>query len=251
MRLHENNSDKLAAGNFCPEVWTCPAGCQTNEPALGTTPEAGSLCAERPDDQPDTLLVRATLRIHNQDMIAARKRLGLTIARLVKQRGLCLKCFYWLQSFQFDKVSLAQAEKIATALELPLDKVMPESCAKRDLSVKAEKVFEASPGAMTALAENARRRLTVASPAELAEKADQTDFFRKAVGDLLPARHAEVVTRHYGLDGDGPETFADIARDMGFSMERARQIELRSLRILRKRLPDGLKPDSLCAGRPA
>jgi len=48
MRLHENNSDKLAAGNFCPEVWTCPAGRQTNEPARGHKLRAGSMSAGRP-----------------------------------------------------------------------------------------------------------------------------------------------------------------------------------------------------------
>jgi RNA polymerase primary sigma factor len=52
--------------------------------------------------------------------------------------------------------------------------------------------------------------------------------------DKLPAREALVLRRRYGLEGAGPQTLAEIGRDLGISRERVRQIEKRALRRLKE-----------------
>jgi RNA polymerase sigma factor (sigma-70 family) len=53
---------------------------------------------------------------------------------------------------------------------------------------------------------------------------EAVDAVTRAVA-ALPEREREVVRRRYALDGAAPETFAEIARCLGVSAERARQIE--------------------------
>jgi RNA polymerase primary sigma factor len=50
---------------------------------------------------------------------------------------------------------------------------------------------------------------------------------------LLPARHREVLVRHYGLLGDREESYDEIADRLGVGMERTRQIERQALHWLR------------------
>jgi len=49
----------------------------------------------------------------------------------------------------------------------------------------------------------------------------------------LGSREQAVLVRRFGLDGTGPQTLSEIGRTLGFSKERARQIEEDALRKLR------------------
>jgi len=51
---------------------------------------------------------------------------------------------------------------------------------------------------------------------------------------LLPARHREVLLRHYGLRGQSVETHAQIAARLGVGEERSRQLERQALHWLRE-----------------
>jgi RNA polymerase primary sigma factor len=51
---------------------------------------------------------------------------------------------------------------------------------------------------------------------------------------VLPARHREVLLRHYGLRGHSVETHAQIAARLGVGEERSRQLERQALRWLRE-----------------
>jgi RNA polymerase primary sigma factor len=55
----------------------------------------------------------------------------------------------------------------------------------------------------------------------------------RALLELLPARHREVLVRHYGLLGDGDESHDEIADRLGVGVERSRQIERQALHWLR------------------
>jgi RNA polymerase nonessential primary-like sigma factor len=62
----------------------------------------------------------------------------------------------------------------------------------------------------------------------------------------LTERQRLVVERRYGLGGHDPTTLEIIARDLGLTRERVRQIQMEALSKLRKRIAqDGLTPDSL------
>jgi RNA polymerase primary sigma factor len=50
----------------------------------------------------------------------------------------------------------------------------------------------------------------------------------------LPAKHREVLSRRYGLDGDSPQAHEEIAAWLGVGQERSRQIEREALHWLRE-----------------
>jgi RNA polymerase sigma factor (sigma-70 family) len=54
-----------------------------------------------------------------------------------------------------------------------------------------------------------------------------------AVIGRLPEREREVLVLRYGLDGCGPRTLGNVGEQMGFSGERARQLERQAFRRLR------------------
>ena len=49
----------------------------------------------------------------------------------------------------------------------------------------------------------------------------------------LSARERQILTRRFGLDGQVPETLAEVAADYGCTRERIRQIQDRAMRKLR------------------
>jgi RNA polymerase primary sigma factor len=67
------------------------------------------------------------------------------------------------------------------------------------------------------------------------ESLEQHDTLAAALERLAPREQA-VLQRRFGLDGNGPQTLAEIGRSLGLSKERARQIEEEALRKLRKEL---------------
>ncbi len=78
---------------------------------------------------------------------------------------------------------------------------------------------------------------------EADEDGDRMEFstearrvFVKVAGvfdDLLDEREKFIINRHYGLHGEDEHNMASIARELGLSRERVRQIERRALRRLR------------------
>ena len=64
------------------------------------------------------------------------------------------------------------------------------------------------------------------------EQTEQEERLAVAIGRLAPREQA-VLVRRFGLDGTGPQTLSEIGRALGFSKERARQIEEEALRKLR------------------
>jgi RNA polymerase primary sigma factor len=69
-------------------------------------------------------------------------------------------------------------------------------------------------------------------PAESAIAHEQHDEV-SAMLRLLPARHRDVLVRHYGLNGSRVESHAEIGRRLGVGEERSRQLERESLHRLR------------------
>ncbi|MEO0479063.1 MAG: RNA polymerase sigma factor RpoD/SigA [Planctomycetota bacterium] len=59
----------------------------------------------------------------------------------------------------------------------------------------------------------------------------------RAVLAELPDREQMILRRRYGLDGDEPETLADIAKDLGVTAERVRQLQKAALERLKKPKP--------------
>ncbi|MCV6588123.1 MAG: RNA polymerase sigma factor RpoS [Marinobacterium sp.] len=64
--------------------------------------------------------------------------------------------------------------------------------------------------------------------------------------DLLPAKHAEVLCRRFGLRGYEMSTLEDVGREIGLTRERVRQIQVEALRKLREIIEkNGLNSEDL------
>jgi RNA polymerase primary sigma factor len=148
------------------------------------------------------------------------------------------------------KVVRAERELIAEQGRTPSD----EDVAKRaKLSVKHVREVHGAARAVTSLdkpigedesgAFSELFAADVNTPAEEVEVRLTEDALRRAV-DALPDRHRMVVLMRYGLDVDGePHTLDEIARVVGVSRERVRQIESEALRELAElRELEGLAP---------
>jgi RNA polymerase primary sigma factor len=82
-------------------------------------------------------------------------------------------------------------------------------------------------------------------PDELAVEAAARELLRQAL-DRLPARQRQVLALRFGLDSGIPQTLEEVGAVMGFSRERARQVERDALAALRRpdirallEVPDG------------
>jgi RNA polymerase primary sigma factor len=72
-----------------------------------------------------------------------------------------------------------------------------------------------------------------AGPDELAVEAVGRDALERALADL-PERARQVLVLRFGLDTGSPRTLEEVAAVMGFSRERARQVERTALAALRR-----------------
>jgi hypothetical protein len=54
------------------------------------------------------------------------------------------------------------------------------------------------------------------------------------MGEIMKARSADILVRHYGLTGAGRKTLADLGRDYNVTRERIRQVHDKALEVLRE-----------------
>ena len=104
---------------------------------------------------------------------------------------------------------------------------------------------------LTNLAENhstaAQERL---SPEEIVLRRDAMDTLHDIL-ELIDPREAEVLRRRYGLGEDDPATLEAIAKAMGISRERVRQVENEALRKLHAYVVDGIPAENILPYRKA
>jgi len=76
--------------------------------------------------------------------------------------------------------------------------------------------------------------LDLPGTAEVGEGLEREDLVRQVHALLaeLPEREAYILTLRFGLDGQEPQTAAQVAKAVGLSRERVRQLEAKSLRAL-------------------
>ena len=64
---------------------------------------------------------------------------------------------------------------------------------------------------------------------------DQTARYLQEMINQLPERECFVITRRFGLDGDGPHTFKEISEEIDLTPERVRQIHERGMKSIKNK----------------
>jgi len=177
------------------------------------------------------MLIRGTLTLRNEVLIAKREELGLTQKQAAEIVGCTLEALAHIERLDFSYLSYRlAAQKAAFAYEMPLECIMPEALAGKRLESKAVQVAHVHPDRL--LAGSNPTRLMLPSPADEAEAVEATEALYAAMDKLLKPRERRVIVRRYGLEGEPPASLEDVGREIGVTRTRIRQIEAKAIRKL-------------------
>ena len=135
---------------------------------------------------------------------------------------------------------LDRAERMLS-VELGREPTLQEVAERAGLSMPEALAVEAAPRASTSLdqplvaEESALFGDMFAADGPLPEERVDSTFRSEALGEalaLLGERERTVIALRFGLHGTEPNTLAEIGRRLGFSRERARQLETNALKQL-------------------
>jgi RNA polymerase primary sigma factor len=119
-------------------------------------------------------------------------------------------------------------EELADALDVPADRV-----ARLKDTAHTVTSLDAPVGEDGAVLQDLLEDDLAAGPDELAVEALGREALERVLG-ALPDREREVLVLRFGLDSGAPRTLAEVGSVMGFSRERARQVERDALASLRR-----------------
>ena len=120
-------------------------------------------------------------------------------------------------------------EEIAVLVEMPPAKVEELlKLGQEPVSLEAPIGSGDEPAQLADFIEDEVETRPDAQVAKLIREADVADVL-----DSLPARERRVIELRFGLDPDGPMTLEDIGKVVGLTRERVRQIEVKTLQMLK------------------
>ena len=138
------------------------------------------------------------------------------------------------------KQHLDRAERMLS-VELGRDPTLPEMAERAGLPLEQALAVKAAARTSTSLdqplvaGEGALFGDMIAGDDPLPEERVDSTFRNEALGEalaLLGERERTVIALRFGLDGTEPKTLDEIGRRLGFSRERARQLESKALKRL-------------------
>lgn len=192
--------------------------------------------------------LKLTLRVQNDEMLAARARLGLTQRTLSELSGVSQPDICRLEKLDYTvHDGLQKATRIAGVLELSVESVLPRDAVGLRLPTTQERFLEGNVRNLLA-AENVRAALP--SPAEAVANAEIKDVIRTVL-KRLNEKERIVLKMRFGVGGERQHTLNEVARQLKVTRERVRQLEARA--ILKLGHPNAAKLLSqfISCGRPA
>lgn len=172
------------------------------------------------------LHIAATAR--NGAIVKALQDLGWNQAELARRAKVPASVVTLIVRMQYHKKHCPKThgaecvQKIAALLGITVEEVLPIALAGKELRTEADTFVDIDERALLECSRPEDRMIEVETAAAV----------NVAVA-TLPARHAEVLRRRFGLNNTKPETLEEIARDLSLSRERVRQIEVLATNQLR------------------
>jgi RNA polymerase sigma factor (sigma-70 family) len=184
--------------------------------------------------------IRATLRLRNDHMIAARKALGLTQIQTAKICDVSLPVYAQIEAMVYKHPDAAQiADRIAGALNLEPREVAPPELLGTSVPTTFVRIAEMAPENLLAMED--RIVSSLPGPLENVEAAETADRIRDVL-DTLTYREQEIVKLRYGLGDDRQAyTLEEVGRIFKVTRDRVRQVEMKALR----KMSDGMRRDLL------
>lgn len=178
--------------------------------------------------------VRATLHLRNDAMLAARERLRLTQEQAATAAGISTSAYGDLERMQFHAplpTLLRAVERVALALDLRPDEVMPPEAAGTRAVVRHVRRIEADVLSLSLGSGDFTRQAALPASHQM-EEDDQNSMdranLRRYVG-ALPERGQMAIRLLFGLDGEPPYTHAEVAHVLGVSRTYLHKLERTSV----------------------
>lgn len=186
--------------------------------------------------------LRATARIRNDYMISARKKQGLSQKDLAKKAGVQLQDVFAFEKLDYSRTKDPdlledKAIKIAIALSIPVEQVLPLEMAGKKLQTDLQSIKEVPLGNLL----EDPKTLLLPAP-ESTELAPETLIQLSKAMEKLTFRERIIILAHFGLSTGKDRVFRfesgfrysleEIGKKTHLSVERVRQIERKALNKL-------------------
>lgn len=184
----------------------------------------------------ESLGLRATIKIRNDEMISARERLGLNQTELGKLADLHVMDVARFEALRWSDIRgdiRAKASSIAGVLGLMEQDVLPPGM--DGVSIQSTRTARAYVPVDSLLSMTKEVRLLASPAADDTAMTEETNRVLREMVSTLPGREAGIIDMRFGLDGQGPRTLEETARAYGVTRERLRQLEIRAIWHLRER----------------
>lgn len=184
--------------------------------------------------------IRATLKIRNEAMLSARKRMGLSQSGLAVASGVNMHTVMRLESLDYRHgreqcwVDLLEkkATKIALVLEIPVESVLPQECIGQNIPSTHVAVGDVSIGNLLATKE----RFILPSPADVVMEREETSrslpYLNGALDQLDPIDQ-EIIRGRWSVDGSQQKTLMEVGKSVGLTKQGVRNREQSALLALK------------------
>ena len=178
------------------------------------------------------MLIRGTLTLRNELVIAKREALGLSQIKAAVLFGVSQTTYAKVEWLDFSVPGAVRVAKlIAEAWELDIDAIMPESLIGERVITRFTRAAELD--AQRLLGAPSKARFILPNPADQAEETEVSDALHLAVDTILTWRERTVMRGKLGLDDGKTKTQLELAKQLNTSRSRIDQLQKKAERKLR------------------
>ena len=175
--------------------------------------------------------VRATLRVRNDAMISARKRLGMSQKQCSAMAEVSMTFVQNLEKFDYSypktpAIFNRHAANVADLLGLEIDEVIDEELIGRSMIHEVSAVSEIG---LLQLTERLEARALLPNPEDALFAEEEAQIVRAALAQL-PHQQQEIIKSRMGFDDEPVLTYEELGVKMKKTRERVRQLEGHGLR---------------------
>jgi len=177
--------------------------------------------------------IRATLTLKNNDMIAARERIGLTQYQAAELAGVGKTFYCDLERLNYRKVDEAMCSDqcvaaVAIALCLDEQQVYPDDLRGKRIISRHVRIADMPSDQLLDMSAVAA---SLPSPMDATDERDIKMIVHDALNGLDEIEK-NVIEWHFGIGQDDPLTFKECGKLLGVTGERVRKVEVSALKKL-------------------
>ena len=180
--------------------------------------------------------IRATTKLQNDKMVAARERLGLNQTQAANAAGISLQAWIHLEKLRYSRYTPATIEQHATTIAMFLgitaEEIAPRELWGSEVPSTHTLVRTIDTKHLLEVVRNHEQHYLLPEPRTELERDESREMLVDVLKELS-SQEQEVINLHFGLNGGKRYTASEIARMYKISTSRVCEIEAKALRRLR------------------